>query len=60
MFMVLCQSSALTKAAEMISAISGTQVNLVAKHWIQRIPFTAKLTHDKVAENQFRQLITPI
>jgi hypothetical protein len=37
--------SVLTKAAEMISEISGTPVNLVAKHWIQRISFATYKSH---------------
>jgi hypothetical protein len=36
--------SVLTKA-EMISEISGTPVNLVAKHWIQRISFATYKFH---------------
>jgi hypothetical protein len=46
--LLITQSSlfcVLTKAAEMISEISGTPVNLVAKHWIQRISFATYKSH---------------
>jgi hypothetical protein len=42
---LLCLFCVLTKAAEMISEISGTPVNLVAKHWIQRISFATYKSH---------------
>jgi hypothetical protein len=37
--------SILTKAAEMLSEISATPVNLVAKHWTQRISFATYKSH---------------
>ena len=37
--------SVLTKAAEMISEISGIALHQVAKHWIQRISFAIYKSH---------------
>jgi hypothetical protein len=35
----------MSEAAEMISEISGTPVNLVAQHWIQRFSFATYKSH---------------